>query len=160
MIVCAARRHSSLRVRHSLRICAAVLSLSCFLAMRVQAEAVQILVLDGHTGRPVAHFGVSVRIEPLLPRSGQSEPVTDANGRVGLDAPALSSMNAIVNAHPTCRHVAKPDRSKGVITFPVSQILSTGVVEANACSKRTDHATPGVLTLFVRPLHLWERLSD
>ena len=158
-MVRSAEQLPSLFLFRGLWACVAAASLS-FPVCQIQAEAVQIRVLDGHSGRPVRHVGVVVTFEPPTTPHGPSLAVTDANGLASIDVPASSRMDAIVDTHPTCRYVAKPERTKGAISFAVSDIVSTGVVETNSCSKRTDRATPGVLTLFVRPLHLWERLSD
>lgn len=125
-----------------------------------QTAPVTIQVLNGHNGKPVAHRSVSVRIEPLVLDNIRYLPTTDANGVLTVQAPLQAGINAIVTEFPTCRHVPKADRTKGPITFPVHQVLSSGVVEANNCSHRTVPPTPGQLTLFVRPLHWWERLSD
>ncbi len=72
----------------------------------------------------------------------------------------FASANAIVRTHPTCRQVAKADRTSPPVTFPVDEIVTRGMVEKNSCSQVNVAPTPGELTLFVRPLHLWEHLSD
>jgi hypothetical protein len=126
-----------------------------------QTAVVQIRVLNGHNGKPIAHEGVSVRFEPPpVPRGIENQPTTDTNGVLPVAAPVRAGLIASVNQYPTCRHVPKADRTKGPITFPVEQIVTAGVVEENSCSHRTVPPTPGELTLFVRPLHWWERLSD
>ena len=125
-----------------------------------QTAAVQIRVLNGHNGKPIAHEGVGVRFEPLVPHGIENQPSTDPNGTLMVNAPIHARMNATVNYYPTCRHVPKADRTKGPITFPVEQVVTKGVVEKNNCSHLTAPPTPGELTLFVRPLHWWERLSD
>jgi hypothetical protein len=125
-----------------------------------QTTSVQIRVLDGHNGKPIAHESIFVRFEPIVPHGIEHAPSTDANGTLKVNAPSHAGMNATVNLYPTCRHVPKADRTKGPITFPVEQVVTTGVVEANSCSHLTVPPSPGELTLFVRSLHWWERLSD
>jgi hypothetical protein len=125
-----------------------------------QTAAVQIRVLNGHNGKPIAHEGIFVRFEPIVPHSIENAPSTDADGTLKVNAPVHAGMNATVNYYPTCRHVPKANRTKGPITFPVEQVVATGVVEKNNCSHLIVPPTPGELTLFVRPLHWWERLSD
>jgi hypothetical protein len=127
---------------------------------QAQTQQVRIRILNGHTGKPVVHTGVFSRIEPVRRSPEQKMPVTDGNGLVTIEVPSQGRVNAIAGTYPTCRHVAKADRRNGPIMFPVGQIVSTGVVESNNCSKKTVPPTPGELTLFVRPLHWWERLSD
>ena len=125
-----------------------------------QAVTVRIRVLNGRTGKPIAQHWVSPRIEPPRPHAPKHASTTDINGIVALTVPLHTGLNAIVGEYPTCRYVPKADRAEGPLTFPVDQILATGVVEANSCSHRTVAPTPGELTLFVRPLHWWDRLSD
>ena len=133
---------------------------SAVVAAPERAVTIHIRVLDGHSGKPIVGHTVIPRIEPLRAHPVENAPVTDAGGSIILTIPTNTRLNAIVSRYPTCRHVPKSDRTKGPITFALDQILSTGVVEANSCSQRTVAPTPGELTLFVRPLHWWERLSD
>jgi hypothetical protein len=118
-----------------------------------------IRVLDGHTGKPVVNVGVFAVVRPG-PHFPSKEPVTDAHGLITVSATPGAQVQAIVNQYPTCRVIAKRDRVYGPILDSVDEIEQTGVVQRNHCSKHTAQPTPGELTLFVRPLHWWERLSD
>ncbi len=44
--------------------------------------------------------------------------------------------------------------------YRVQDILHTGVVAQNVCSKAKDQQTRGVLIFYVRPLHWWEKMHD
>jgi hypothetical protein len=129
-------------------------------AAHAQTTTIRVLVLNGHTGKPISNTGVSVFRDPRIGNGIQNQPSTDAGGVMTITAPIDGQVSATVNQYPTCAHVSKADRGKGRITFSVAEIISTGVVRRNDCSKRTAPPHPGELTLFVRPLNLWERLSN
>ena len=123
---------------------------------------IRIRALNGHTGKPIAHVGIFPVILPAMPRNPVIGPAprSDDSGSITMIVPADRNINATVGYYPTCRHVPEADRHHGLIVFPISQIVSTGFVETNNCCKRTVPPIPGELTLFVRPLHWWERLSE
>jgi hypothetical protein len=72
--------------------------------------------------------------------------------------------NAVILVHNTDKYVNCADERHGLIhnDFQVSQILSTGLVQAieqpNLCGKASGVPKPGELILFVRPWRLGEKI--
>ncbi len=125
-----------------------------------RAQQIHLRIINGHSGKPVVNATVITLITPGPAHPVANLPTTDANGLTTLSVPVDGRVSAVVTSYPTCRHVAKVDRTRSPISFSISQVESSGIVEMNNCSKQIAPPTPGELTLFVRPLHWWERLSD
>jgi len=74
------------------------------------------------------------------------------------------SRDAVILVHNTNRYVNCGDERGGLIhnDFKVSEILSTGIVQAitqpNLCGKASGVPRSGELVLFVRPWRLGERI--
>lgn len=125
----------------------------------VQVSAVHLRVLRGSSGKPLPKAQVVITVVPETTYVTPLERTTDARGTVSLLVGKDTELRAHVLQYPTCRHVAKADRKQPSPGYAVEQILSSGVVQDNGCNRHSIAPTPGELTLFVRPLHWWERLS-
>ena len=126
---------------------------------QVQVSSIGLRILNGHNGKPVKRGDLILRQTPALPYGTTLERRTDEAGRTSLLMQRDAEIHAIVLHYATCRNVKKADRKKLSSGYAVGQILTRGIVSENDCSKRTLPPTPGELTLFVRPLHWWERMS-
>lgn len=118
---------------------------------------IHITLIDGRTGHPMKDQQVG-----LANRADYREmPVrTDQFGIASLNI----SRDAIILVHNTDKYVNCGDERGGLIhnDFKVSQILSTGVVQAimqpNLCGKASGVPKPGQLILFVRPWRPGEKI--
>ncbi|MGH9507807.1 MAG: hypothetical protein ACRD13_12870, partial [Terriglobales bacterium] len=84
---------------------------------------------------------------------------TDRDGRLTLPVPAHGAVREITGGFSVpCRPLLPNKMPAGNILYPVSRILSHGVVTENTCGKGRAVPKPGVLVIFARPMTLWERL--
>ena len=128
----------------------------CLAVLIVQAQnptvLIRIRLIDGRTGRPMKNEQVG-----LENRADYREMSvrTDKFGIASLNI----SRDAVILVHNTDGYVNCGDERGGLVhnDFKVSEILSTGVVEAitqpNHCGKASGVPKPGELVIFVRP---WE----
>ncbi len=136
---------------------------ACAAHAQLQVSTLHIRVLNGRKGSPVKNASATMTVVPIGPYATPLERKTDAQGSFSMlvesDVKGDVQLRALVLRYPTCRYVPKADRKKPPMIYAVHDILTHGIVSDNRCSKRTVAPTPGELTLFVRPLHWWERLS-
>lgn len=140
-----------------LLLCSLLLPLS--LPAQVQVATVHIRVLNGRTEKPVKRAETSITVTP----GAYATPLdrkTDLTGRLAFLVPSGTEIHTLVLRYANCRSVPKADRKHQVESFPTGQILAGGIVSENSCSQRTISPTPGELTLFVRPMHWWERIRN
>ena len=110
----------------------------------------RILVLDGHTGRPVPHTRVLVFGDVAPAPFGTH--VTDRVGVLAIDSGNSTSFRVEVEGRVLCMPRPTP-------AFSVADTLTTGVTSPNTCSTRvTASSTPGTLTVFVRNMNLFEKM--
>ncbi len=139
-----------------------VLLAGCSLAygqVRPQVSTIQLRVLRGRNNKPVRKADVFITAVPITQYATSLERTTNAQGAVSLLVERDVQVRAVVSHYRTCRLIAKADHTNPPTAYAVSDILASGIVSDNHCSKRTVAPKPGELTLFVRPLHWWERLS-
>ena len=129
------------------------------LQAQLQVSTIHVRVLRGSNAKPVRKAAVSTTVVPIEPYATPILRTTDLSGKVSLLVQSDAGVRAIVLHYPTCRHVAKADRKQPPKTYAVQQILTSGIVSENGCGRHTEAPVPGELTLLVRPLHWWERLS-
>jgi hypothetical protein len=139
-----------------------LLRLTLFLVVLiVQAQnatvSIHIKLTDGRTGRPMKDQQV-----------GLENPADHREISVRANQFGVASLNiskdAVILVHNTDKYVNCGDERGGLIhnDFKVSQIVSTGVVQAimqpNLCGKASGVPRPGELVLFVRPWRLGEKI--
>ena len=136
------------------------LLLPCAAGAQMQVSRIQVRVLNGHNGKPIAHADTSTL---MLPQTIFSMPIpmrTDRNGTLSMLVLKTSEVKVTVPHHATCEYRQKSDRKlKGPSAYPVQQILSSGVLGKDRCGHLEVQPAAGVLTVFVRPKHWWERLG-
>lgn len=128
----------------------------CLVVLIVQAQnptvLIRIKLIDGRTGRPMKNEQVG------LENRADYREISVRTDKYGI-ASLNISRDAVILVHNTDGYVNCGDERGGLAhnDFKVSEILSTGVVEAitqpNRCSKASGVPKPGELVLFVRP---WE----
>lgn len=139
-----------------------LLRLTLFLVVSiVQAQnatvVIHIKLIDGRTGQPINDEQVG-----LEDRADYHE-ISVRTNLFGI-ASLTIRRDAIILVHNTDKYVNCGDERGGLIhnDFEVSQILSTGVVQAiaqpNLCGKASAVPKRGELILFVRPWRLGEKI--
>jgi hypothetical protein len=167
---------------------ALLLFASCAAALR--AQAIQIKLVNGETGRPVAGICVGVvgvwltnnaRVLASIPtdKSGvarlrltQKDDEVDISyssklgcGRDGAINPVLKYANSLsIDTYyddPSCAFPqSMPNARWKEMDFSTQEVLQHGVVSANTCGKVTASPQPGELILFVRSRTFQEKVSD
>jgi len=154
-----------------------LLCLAFLIALSVQClpqstQTITIRVLDSKTGLPVTqddlHFTLWATKE--YPKTSSYAPdrllwgtqTGAASGEVTIPE-GLNYIRAWVSFGSTNWGMVSCDIPKGkthlIPIYSVSQILQTGVVATNGCSKRTATAKPGEFILFVRKMTFWEGMQ-
>ena len=164
-----------------------MLLMYCTHAAVLYAQTVELKVVNGRNGRPIADQCMNVwvgdesnaRSAPLL------ETQTDANGIIRLRLTDEDTKTDLESQQLVCglRGVTNPivkygdtisirvgyvlcqSRTAGyswlaITDFSTKQVVQQGVVTKNTCGKATASPKPGELILFVRPLSWWERLKQ
>jgi len=146
------------------------------------AQNIQIKLLNGRSGRPIADACVNVWVGNG--RKAAMGIPTDKYGFAALrltdnaDATqiqdggmcgAMGVIDPVAKYGDTIRvHVGyvscasrKTDFSWLAITgFPTKDLIERGIVTPNNCGKASASQRPGELTIFVRPLTFWEKLKQ
>jgi hypothetical protein len=147
---------------HLLLLCASLL-ISAGYAQ--SARPITIRILDSKTARPVVPTNFLVRINHQ--KDIHANWVTQNENRtatltIPADATVISiqatydgAMQIFVNCD-TVIDQQNPQQH----WYPVSTILTSGIVAPNGCSKMKDTAQPGELILFVRKANFRERTQD
>ena len=149
-----------------LRIGASKLTSGCWLASMlglamvvvpttVNAEPITIRVVDGRNGHPITDEKLQLWFNR---QSGSAMSIsTDKQGIAHVDAPSDASLLLSANLYVDCRYSKQtgPERP----TYPVSDIMRSGVLAADTCGKLKLSPTPGELIFFVRPEHWWEGMK-
>lgn len=140
------------------------------------AQTLRVRLLDGRSGKPIANGGVNVWVgdhrKAAVPISGDRNGVvkmslTDnadqvrVEGELGdpptfLYAPEIRIQVGIV----LCQAPQQKFSWLQITPYPTGDWTRTGIVTANTCGKAVAKPKSGELTLFVRPLNLWERMSE
>jgi len=182
-------RVSSFAVLFSLRSVVEFLLLLafCLFGTALHAQTLEIKLVNGRDGRPIAGKCIYVWVGdrsktssgPLLQtetdRSGSAVlRLTHADGEINTQSQLLSCglrglINPVVKYGDTISVRAgyvlcqrnTPDYSWLARTdFSTEEVLQRGIVTANICGKATASPKPGEVILFVRPLSWWEKLKQ
>lgn len=119
------------------------------------AEPIIIRVVDGRNGHPITDEKLQLWFNS---QSGSAMSIaTDEQGVAKVDASAGAALLVSANLYGDCRYSKQtgPERP----TYPVSDIVRSGVLGANTCGKLKLSPTPGELIFFVRPEHWWEGMK-
>ncbi len=147
------------------------------------AQTIEIKLVNGRSGRPVADTCVNVWVGKE--RKAAMAIPTDKNGVARLRLTDRDSeidtrnpwkgcgdfgvINPIVKYDDSLRINAgyvlcqqrTPDYSwLAMRDFSTEQVVRQGIVTANACGKATASPKPGEVIIFVRPLSWWEKLKQ
>ena len=121
----------------------------------VRAQLISIRVVNGRTGYPITDEKFQLWFDN---QSGSATSIsTDKQGVARVDAPSGAALLLSANLYVDCRYSKQTGPQRP--TYPVSEIVQTGVLAANTCGKLKLSAAPGELIFFVRPEHWWEGMK-
>jgi hypothetical protein len=149
----------------------------------LSAQALEIKLIDGRNGHPVADACVNVWVGNehkdalVVPtdRTGvahlrltnQDDEVDTQNrskacGGFGVINPVMKySASVRVNVgYVWCRPRGTDSSWLAIEDFPTEQLVRQGVVSANTCDKLVASPRPGERIIFVRPLNFWEKFKQ
>lgn len=149
----------------------------------LSAQTLEIKLIDGRNGHPIANTCVNVwvgeeRKDPLtIPTdthgtarlrltNDSAEINTDdswkACGDFGVINPVVQYKDLFkVNVgYVVCEPHGTDFSWLEVKKLPTREVMQRGVVTANTCGKSNASPTPGHITIFVRPLNFWEKLKQ
>ena len=149
----------------------------------LSAQTIEIKLIDGRNGHPIANTCVNVwvgdeRKDPLtIPTdtngaarlrltNDHAEIKTDdrwkARGDFGVINPVVQykDLFEINVGYVVCEPHGTDFSWLEVKKIPTREVMQRGVVNANTCGKPTASPTPGQVTIFVRPLNFWEKLRQ
>jgi hypothetical protein len=157
-------------------------------AMPLSAQAIEVKLIDGKTGRPVAGACVGAWMKDASDRSSVDIPADkDGVARLRLtrkDSEIHISYNPKLGCggdgainptlkygetlaaystgdHPSCAFPESMPRARWKeLDFSTQEVLQHGVVSANTCGKATASPQPGEVILFVRPRNFREKVQD
>jgi hypothetical protein len=119
------------------------------------ANTIHIRLLDGKTGLPVEASNYMVRIDRHDTVHNEWVKIND-DGTVTVTLPADAKEIAVkatyelsMATYINCDAAKEKDKERD-IWYPISQILQSGLVAPNECSKTNYTAKPGEFVFFVR----------
>jgi hypothetical protein len=152
-------------------------------AATLSAQTIEVKLIDGRNGHPLANTCVNVwvgnkqRDALAIPtdkdgvarlRLTDSDTEIDTQnrwkqcGEFGVIDPVVRFEDSItINAgYVLCQPQGTDYSWLALKNFPTRQILAEGVVTPNACGKHVASPVPGQVIVFVRPLSFWEKLKQ
>src|ERR1700691_5131686 len=146
-----------------------------------QAQSIQIKLINGRNGRPIAGTHVNVWVGKerkwamviLTDKDGVASLVlTDKEGEVNV--PRVDGYGSHVVVNPVVKYdddleinapyvLCQPGTSDyswlAIRDMSTKRVVGEGVVSADACGKATASQMPGEVIIFVRPLTWWEKFK-
>jgi hypothetical protein len=123
-------------------------------AVSAQKSAVTIEVVDGKSGKPLAHAHILVFTSDEQPtiRTGKSlGTMTDERGLVVSETNSRF-VQVLVDSHKLCQ------KEPNLQSFEVSKIVVAGLTTPNNCSSIVKEVTPGKFVVFARSPTFWEHM--
>lgn len=151
-------------------------------AFTLSAQTIEVKLIDGRNGHPIANSCVNVWVgneqKDALAIPTDNDGVarlrlTDSDaentedrwkqcGAFGVINPVVRFESSVtINAgYVLCQPQGTDYSWLALKNFPTKEILTEGVVTPNACGKHTARREPGGVIVFVRPLSFWEKLKQ
>ena len=171
-------RHMIRSNRLQRRICRVFSSLSllmmilmCNVSYSQTDREITLQMLDPRSGQPIttSESQVWAAESATTAQTGGVSPRYVKPGKDGVGKLTLRPGSSVITIHAQYGKAGSGyvncDRIKDRAKFrehwySTSEILSTGIVAPNYCSKRKARAKPGQFIFFVRPMTFWERLHE
>ena len=140
------------------------------------AQTLRIRLVNGISGKPIANSYVNVwvgtqRKEAVpLPVDSSGNAILLLTGSITSREARQESAQVVTFAYAPeiriqagfvlCQDTQEKYSWLHITPYKTEQWVHSGFVTANTCGKAIAKAEPGLLTIFVRPLNFWERLSE
>ena len=124
---------------------------------QMKVQTIHVHVLNGRSGKPVPRARATVNVFPLSNYETPTNFIADGHGEFSMLVLTTAGISTAVTQHWPCQHLTKAERKQPPARYLVEQILTTGVLSPDTCGKPAQTPQPGVLTLYVRPAHWWQR---
>lgn len=138
--------------------CAAWMSAATMLSLPLHAQdvnTIHIRLLDGKTGQPVKADNFLVRVDHHETVHNDWVQIAD-DGTVTVTLPGdakeisvKATYDMSMETYINCETAKESDKERDT-WYPIADILKTGKVASNECSKTNYSAKPGEFTFFVR----------
>lgn len=130
----------------------------CTVAMG-QDKQIVVQAVDARNGKPIANQHLLVfggdSPQAVEQHKSQYELTTDTDGVATLTlATGTEWLQVWMDWHVLCQ--SEPNSK----SFPVRDILASGLSTPNTCTSVSKEAAPGHLVVFARPAHLWEKMRQ
>lgn len=140
------------------------------------AQTLRVRLLNGSSGRPIANSYVNVWVGDQR-KQAVSVPI-DSNGnavvilagsKAGVDAQEASAHTGtfpyaseikVQAGFVLCQDKQQKYSWLHITPYLTEEWIRTGIVTMNTCGKAVAKPEPGLLTIFVRPLSFFEKLSE
>jgi len=124
-----------------------------------QGKQIVVQAVDARNGKPIANQHMLVfggdSPEAAKQHKSQYELTTDKDGVATLTlATGTEWLQVWMDWHVLCQ--SEPNSK----SFPVRDILDSGLSTPNTCSSASEKAVPGHLVVFARPAHFWEKMRQ
>ncbi len=126
---------------------------------QMKVETVHVRVLNGRNAKPIKRAHATVNVLPLTKYETPTSFTANAQGNFSLLVLTTAHLSTAIAHHAPCQSLSKADRKRPPTPFSVAEILQDGVVSPNTCGHPRIAPQPGVLSLFVRPAHWWQRFA-
>ena len=124
---------------------------------QMKVQTIHVHVLNGRSGKPIPRAHATVNVFPLSSYETPTNFTADRHGDFPMLVLTTAEISTAVMQHLPCQRLTRAERKQPPARYPVEQILTTGVLSPDTCGKPAQTPQPGVLTLYVRPAHWWQR---
>jgi hypothetical protein len=158
------------------RLCLLLLAVVAAVGATGNAQTLRVRLLDGRSGIPIAKGYVNVWVgdhrKAAVPIPGDqngvarlsltndAEQVDIRGGPSDLPSFPYASEIRIQVGLVLCQAAQKKFSWLQITPYSTEGWTRTGIVTPNTCGKAVAKPEPGELTIFVRPLSFWERMSE
>ena len=158
------------------RFCSVILSLFAVAGASADAQALRVRLVNGSNGKLITSAYINVWVGdqrkdavPIPIASNGQAILSLTSSQADAHVQTLSSPWQVFPYAPEIRvqvgfALCQTTRQKyswlQVTPYSTPDWVRTGIVTANTCGHAMAKPEPGVLTIFVRPLTFWEKLSE
>lgn len=141
-----------------------------------KAQTLRVRLLNGRSGKPIANTYVNVWVGDQRKDAVPVSINSNGDGTLSLTNSETDALVQAGSSHPTifpyapevrlqvgfalCQSKRQTYSWLQITPYSTDEWTRTGIVTANTCGKAVANPEPGLLTIFVRPLTFWERLSE
>ena len=158
------------------RLYSSILGLFALTGARGDAQTLNVRLLNGSNGKFIGNTYVNVWVGDQRKDAVPVPINSNGDGALSLTSREADLRAQAGSVHPTtllyapeirlqvgfalCQTKRQKDSWLQITPYSTEQWTRSGIVTANTCGKAVAKPEPGVLTIYVRPLTFWEKLSE